>query len=309
MADVGDLDFVGCDCPGGPVRFFAPGTPSAADVGDFDFPLPCVCTLGVFAAYALDGQTIRVVFATAPLFRSPAGFFDAMNPTNYALSIAVGDATAPRTTTVSPVLVVGPTRFVGNGGNVGQRGVDVHVDRPLVEGVSYRVTISNIVGVDGSVLGASVSAAFGGVTLLRSRAPNQRGKPTTNVDVASDIVRGSWYADDSGDLAPQDALSGYRKRVFRRLTTPRNAWAFLKGYGLGQRLKGTASTAQVAALKADAEQQIMMEPETAKVSISVTISALDYLTFSVKAWTRAGAFVEMSVQVGPDGRAALLSAA
>ena len=255
----------------------------------------------VVTAHAIDGQTVRLTYDVAPTFQSPAGLQDAMNPANYFLTIDSGDATAPVPTTVSPVLVVGPTRYVGNGGAATQRGVDVHVDRPLVEGVTYRIDYSGVVGIPG------YSIPFGGVVLLLQRPRSQRGKPTTNVDIANDVARGSWFGDDSGDVASQDAFSGYRKRVFRRLTTPKDAFSFLKGYGLGQQLKGLASSAKVAALKTDAEQQIMLEPETAKVSVNVSISPLNYLTFSVRAWTRVGAFVEMAVRVAPDGTAALVT--
>lgn len=310
MADVGDFEDVPlCECPLGPALSF-PANPSGTDVGDFE-DAPCSCPLAVFGAFALDGQTVRVVYDEAPIFRSPAGLADAMNPSNYVFSIDAGDATAPVPTTVSPILVVGPTRYVGNGGAVGQRGVDVHVDRPFVEGVVYRVTVSNVLSaLSGLPLGLlGVSAPFGGIVLLLQRPRTQRGKPTTNVDVANDVSRGSWFGDDSGDLAPEDAPTGYRKRVFRRLTTPKNAFSFLKGYGVGQQVKGLAKSALVSGLKLDAEQQIMQEPETAKVTVSVVISRLNFITFSVRAWTRVGAFVEMGVQVAPDGTAALVQAA
>jgi hypothetical protein len=304
MADVGDFEAIECVCGVG-VPIVGTGAPTSSDVGEFE-ALTC-CTLAFAGAYAIDGRTVRVVFAEAPLFRSPSGIADALNPANYVFSIGTGDATVPIATTVSSTLVVGPTRYVGNGGMTSQRGVDVHVDRPFVAGVTYVV---QVVGVD-TALGvptSSTTLTFAGVTLLRQRIPDQRGKPTTLVDIANDVTRGSWFADDSGDIAPEDAETGYRKRVFRRLTTPKNAFSFLKGYGLGQQLKGAAKTALVSGLKTDAEQQIMQEPETAKVAVSVAISALDFVTFSVKAQTKTGAFVSMTVQVGADGSAALLPA-
>jgi hypothetical protein len=297
---VGDFEDASCACGMGAPISLPPGIPGPDVVGDFE-GVPCGECLSVFAAYALDGQTVRVVFDKAPVFRSPAGIDDAMNPANYAFSIDAGDAANPVATTVSPVLVVGPTRYVGNRGQVNQRGVDVHVDRPFVEGVTYRVTVANV------TVSTAISAPFGGLVLLLQRPRSQRGKPTTNVDVANDLSRGSWFGDDSGDVASQDAFSGYRKRVFRRLTTPKDAFSFLKGYGLGQQLKSLASSARVAALKTDAEQQILLEPETAKVQVNVSISPLNYLTFSVRAWTRVGAFTEFGVRVAPDGTAALVS--
>lgn len=264
--------------------------------------------LYVVRALAIDGRTVRVVFDEAPRFLTPAGVNDALNPANYGFAIDAGDATAPIATVVEGTLVEGPARGVGNGGEVDERGVDVHVDRPLVVGISYRVSALGVVAAAGGELGDPSSATFFGV-VPAAQPSSQRGRPTTNVDVACDVASGSWFGDGSGDIAIVSAREGYRQRVFRRLTTPRDAFSFLKGYGVGQRLKGPGSPTLAGDLKVDAEQQIALEPETARVSVGVTIAATGVTTFDVKAWTRVGAFIEMGVEVDASGAARVLTSA
>lgn len=201
-------------------------------------------------------------------------------------------------------MVTGPARGVGNGTAAGvadERGVDVAVDRALVQGITYRVTAQSIQSTFGGDLGAPYSAAFPGVVPLLVVPPRVTGRPSTNVDLGNALFGGSWRADDSGDIATQDAESGYKKRVLRRLTTLVNAFSFLGGYGLGVRLKEVANLRQIAALKGEAEAQIRLEPETASVSVQASISALGVLTVFVRAQTRQGAFVEAGLTLDPSG--------
>lgn len=254
----------------------------------------------ISGAAAVEGQTVRVVFGDTPTFRSPGGRDDAMNPSNYELSVDAGDATSPGVTTVSPILVVGPTRYVGNGGLLAQRGVDVHVDRALIAGITYRIVVSRVLGAGGSAYDPA-SAAFSGIVPLREIRRTPRGRPSSNVDYGNSPFLGSWRADDSGDVAPQDAASGFRKRVLRRLMTFKDSFAFLKGYGVTARLKELASLAEVAALKVDVERQIRLEPETASVQADTSLSALQVLTVVVRVKTRVGAFVEVGMRIDLAG--------
>lgn len=256
--------------------------------------------LSVSRALAVSGRVVRVVFTEAPTFISPSGYADAMNPTNFAFTIDTGTATTPSATSVDDELVEGPTRGVGNGGLTGERAVDVHVDRALIVGVTYRVTVSRVTAAIGGPIGFPTSAALFGVVPLQVTSPSgSRVLPGT--DIANSPVVGSWKADDSGDIAPQGPADSYRKRILRRATTPLNAWAHLKGYGTQVRLKEIASLSQQTAYKNDLQRQILLEPETSSCSVQVALTAGAVLIVSIDARTKAGALQDLQMKVNPDG--------
>lgn len=274
---------------------------------NFGDPLGGGGPLTVVRAWPVSGRTVRVVFSEAPTFRTPAGLRDAMNPANYAFTIDAGQATAPIAVGVSDSLVVGPAAFVGNGGAVDERGVDVSVDRALVQGITYRVTVNPLVqSAIGGGMGSPNSGAFPGVVQLRVEHQPEK-VPRDNVDIANDPFAGGWFADDSGDIAVEPADQGYRKRVIRRVVTPLNAYAFLQGYGCAVRLKEVASLTQMAALKAEIERQVALEPETATVKAVVTLSGTDLLTITISCTTKRGSFVTVTLQ-GTGGAFVALAA-
>lgn len=255
----------------------------------FGDPLGSGGPVFVVRALAVAGQVVRVVFTEEPLHRSPAGAFDALNPSNYRFATASGQATAPVPVGVDRRIVVGPTYGVGNGTgpDVGlERGVDVHVDRQLIVGITYRVTAQQIAAMAGGGLGAPGTAVFPGVTRLDVTRPPERRLDL--VDLANPPVLGHWLADAGGDLAAEEPAAGTKKRILRRLTTYRGGFSFLPGYGLAQRLKGIATVAQLAALKVDALGQVLAEPDVASATVDVSLSGDGVLVIAVRAKTRRG---------------------
>lgn len=264
--------------------------------------------LTVVRARAVAGQVVRVVFNEEPVHRSASGITDALNPRNYLLTVPGGNAVAPIAVGVDPGMIVGPAVAVGNGtapGAADERGFDVHTDRPLIVGVVYNIAVKGLLPLTGGGLGTPANANFGGIVKLL--ATSQPPKKTELVDVFNDITgTGAWKVDDSGDLAIQSGLDGFRKRVLRRLMTPKNAFAFLPNYGVGIRLKQPASVPQVAAFKTDAVQQILLEPEAASVDASANIDAFGVFTLSLLIQTKVGAFVSVGVQASPNGGIVIL---
>jgi hypothetical protein len=102
-------------------------------------------------------------------------------------------------------------------------------------------------------------------------------------------VLGTYQPDGTGDYANDAGLTGYVKRVTRRLMTRKGAFAHLPKYGVGlpddvKRLQRPGFREAVAA---DAEDQIMQEPETLSVSVRVTQVGSKTL-FQVRAQTKLG---------------------
>lgn len=256
--------------------------------------------ISVVRALAVSGRTVRVVFTEAPVYRTPAGYADAMNPANFAFAIDAGVATTPVAVGSGPAVLAGPARGVGNGGSTGERAVDISVDRPLINQVTYRVIVSlRVNAAIGGGMGMPNFASFLGVVPLVVKDPGQQVPAGT--DIANSPFLGAWRADDSGDIAPQPPSDSFRKRVLRRMVTPRDSWAFLKGYGTTVRLKEVTSLSQVTALRTDLRNQILLEPETQAVSVRADITGNNILTVSANIRTKKGAIMDVGFVSHPDG--------
>lgn len=252
--------------------------------------------LSVVFAMAVEGQAVRVVFNEEPAHYSSGGPQDALNPSNYALSIAAGQGTAPAPLGVDIAGHVFPEAGVRVDGHWG---FDVRVDRPLVLGMRYRVTARRILSRAGLGLGYTYSAEFMGVVPPASQRPRPRRSDLA--DMATDTLTGAFLFDGSGDVAVAAGPESYRTRIMRRVGTVLNAFVFLQGYGTRVRLKRTASPAELAFLQGDLQRQIEREPETEKCVVAVSLNPLPgILTVDIKCKTRQGSFA-MSAQVQADG--------
>jgi hypothetical protein len=196
---------------------------------------------------------------------------------------------------VKEAVVSGPAAGVSSGD---ERGLDLQVDRPMVIGVLYQVTARNIMSALGGALGFPISAQFAGVAKVREvRSPIRRVDLT---DIASDPFEGGLIIDDSGDVAPQGGADGLRKRILRRLVTPKNAFAFLQDYGIGLRLKQPMSTRLLGELKADILRQVKLEPEIENAAVDMDLNGAGVLTVFIRGKTRAGSTVEARGAFAPN---------
>jgi hypothetical protein len=258
--------------------------------------------LFVVRARALKSHVVRVVFDEEPLHMSPAGRADALNPANYQFVNLTGtlySPSGPGTITavgVDKTMVVGPTVAVQSGD---ERAFDVHVDRVLLMTMTYQVTAFNIKSKLGGGLGSPFSATFVGVGQLTKVLPPRQGAGLT--DIANAIAIGGWNVDDSGDFATETDIDSLRKRIFRRLTTTRGAFAFLPTYGIGLKLKELAGVAETQALKADIQQQILREPEVKNVDVTLSLRAEGVLTVTLDISTQHGALVNLQFTRAQDG--------
>lgn len=256
--------------------------------------------IAVVRALAVAGQVVRVVYDGEPLHRSPAGLMDALNPTNYILAVPAGNATAPTPVGVNRTMVVGPTYGVGNGsGASGERGFDVAVDRQLIVGVTYRITVRDVESMAGGALGSPSSGDFGGVTRLEETFLPVRNQDL--VDFACPPSVGHYLIDDSGDIAVGTPAEGTVCRVFRRVTTKKNAFRFLRGYGTGIDHKGVGGTASMSLVKNDGTAQVKLEPDVADAALTMTIQPTGLTLIQIRARTRRGAFVDVGAKVSQVG--------
>lgn len=258
--------------------------------------------LVVVRAIAVAGQTVRVVFNEEPTHQSAAGPADALNPANYVFTVPAGNATNPVPVGVDVDMVVGPTYGVGNGGNTGERAFDVSVDRQLIVGITYLVTVQNVAALLGGNLGSPVAASFPGVTrLLETKLP---ARTQDLVDFANPPAVGHWIVDDSGDITVETPDDGTKKRVYRRGFTKKNSFVTLGGYGAAIDHKGVASPARLATFKSDYQNQAQQEPDVAAASVQVTQQQSGITLVQVQARTIRGTFVDSGGKISALGAAA-----
>jgi hypothetical protein len=250
--------------------------------------------LNVVRARAIQSHAVLVTFDEEPVHASPSGQNDALNPSNYGFTITSGDGTAPQCIGVDLAMVVGPALGVLAGD---ERGFVVHTDKPLIFGLTYLVTARNIESKVGGVLGSPYAADFPGALHLSKSKPPQR--KIDFVDLANSPFGGAFVVDDSGDVTTEGSVTGLRKRMLRRASTPRDAFSTLPGYGSILELKKLASPSALTAARADLQAQILQEPEVQDAQVTFEQASTGVLTVVMRAKTKKGAIVTASLSVDP----------
>lgn len=110
---------------------------------------------------------------------------------------------------------------------------------------------------------------------------------------------GQYQISDIGDIALDNKLQGLRKRLLRRMSTSRNGFFHLVGYGLVQQIKGPVRPSELSNLAVDARIQAEREPEVIRANVSVTQlrNAPNVVLLSVQARTIGGLDVVASQQI------------
>jgi hypothetical protein len=242
--------------------------------------------LALNAVLAIRENVVRLAFNVPVYFSTILDPPDASEPEKYAVTPVAGttglDGEAART--VTPVLVTLPSAALDGIPPVDEgRFVDVTLDRPLsAEGALYEVTVQDLFSKDLATTITSATLALDG--LFRRLVPPQvDAAPVTrdlsNVQVLSEpgsaaaptrtVEMGTIRADDSGDYAFEEGTSTLKKRVLRRGVTRKNGFAHLPGYGVGipDLGKHLAISANISAIAADYQAQILREPDVAQARV------------------------------------------
>ncbi len=252
---------------------------------------------------------MRLSFSTAPQLSGLLDQFDGTLKSHYAF--AEDDSTfgldgSPARPVRAIYASLGPTPV----------DVDVQLDRPLTPYPSmYEAFVEGLFDSMGNALVGVQSAIFVGLyrgittptadlvvptrdfanpqTLLGLTDP----LPSTNPGLL-----GTLPTDDTGDLAVDEGLESYRKRVIRRLSTRLGAYLHLPNYGVTifQAIKQLARPGIVQSFAAEAEQQILQEPETESVSVSI-VQRGSIVFYRVRAKTKAGQTVNLNSPISGVG--------
>ena len=249
-------------------------------------------------ALSVGGQVVRVVFNAEPKHKRQAAGDDALNGANYQVEVIAGQGQPPQSVGVHPDVIPWPAYGVFNDGEFA---LDLQVDRPLVVGLRYRVTVDSVVvAQDTRHLTAPYGWEFQGearpiVTL------QQRGKMGL-VDFASNPISGGIIVDSSGDWACDAGdIVGTRKRCFRRVLTKRGAFTHLQNYGLNYDVKVPATTNKLAGLRSDIQAGLAQEPDVDSVATQVSLDARGWLTLGMRVKTKQGQDVPAVLAVSTSG--------
>ena len=251
----------------------------------------------VVRAISVGGQVVRVVFSAEPKAKSPAASDDCFNGANYQVAVVTGQGQVPQSVGTLLQVIAFPAFGVYN---AGEYAGDLQVDRPLIVGMSYSVTVSHaVVGADATPIGSPYSWVFVGaarpvVTLA------QRGKMGL-VDFDSDPILGGINIDNSGDWAADKGDTvGTRKRCLRRATVFLNSFAHLQGYGLNYDIKCPATTNKLAAMRTDLQKQLKQEPDVTGVTTQIGTDARGFISIGMTVQTPTGQ-VTSTVKSTPNG--------
>lgn len=237
----------------------------------------------ILRALAVGGQVVRVVFSHEPIRQSAAGNSDALNPSNYSVSLASGSGAPVQTVGVMatgsayPAYgVVAPDEY----------GVDVQVDRALVVGMSYEVAVNrSVISARGETLAFPSSAQFVGAA--RPARTRQLRRKVGLVDLASDPFKGGIVV-KGGDWTRHEGVESTAKRIWRIVFTARGRFVWLPNFGLKFDIKKPATLAILGGLRTDLRQQLQRQPDIGSAESSVAMDGRGFLTLTIRAKTTSG---------------------
>lgn len=248
---------------------------------------PSSSTLSLLATLAVRENRIRLSFTQAIYFSTILDDDDGSKISKYSVVPVAGsrglDDTPARTVNVIDVQLPTLADGIPSQADYG-RMVDLYLDRPMTPHAAlYDVTCTNIFSTDlslgpltATIRTPAVHAELQVPSLETAIPTRDLANPQTAsmldaslANLGNADVLGTYRVSDSGDYAYDEGLVNFKKRVFRRLMTKKGAFAHLPNYGVGipQLGKKLATSTLITALAADAEKQIALEPETAKVRV------------------------------------------
>jgi hypothetical protein len=240
--------------------------------------------LWVYLAVAVAENVVQITFNEAVKWTGLGDVGDASVANRYTTIAESGiglDGAPPRAVMVIAVeLTSDPTK------------VNVTVDRPFSPfPCIYVVAVNSIQSATGQPIDPNTAAAaFYGVQA--GQAPSANDQPTPSRDIAHPDtlsaeldplpqagdpgILGGIPTDATGDYAYDEGITGYKKRLWRRLMTRPGAFAHLPadyGAGLLDEVKRLNRASQRQRVAARCEQQILAEPETKRCRVSIVPTA------------------------------------
>lgn len=216
-------------------------------------------------------NAVLATFTVAPEASDPATAWDALNPDNW---LVVG---------VTPDGAI--VRLVQDVERVDAYTMRVLFDGPLTGPGSYQLVVSSALrALGGGSIGSCRSALFDTFGVTRSQNATAAELPK-HADLANPQDRGTFQRNSQGDLAIDSGRANLKKRILRRAMTVAGSFFHLPGYGFAPGLKSNITAQLMRRLQADAQGQVIREPDvrscTAIVSRVPSDPGLVILTLKV----------------------------
>lgn len=225
-------------------------------------------------------NSARVTFSDNVLQFDPNGITDALNPTHYDIS---GTPGLPR------------VQSVGRGATNAE--VILYFDAPIDGGALCRVFVHDIVAslIPIEVVETTVSfIAFGDEVspAIAAELAIQRvdiANPQTPYDAGTSTL-GTIPVTDAGDLENDSGRTGLRKRIYRRLSTVRDGFFHLDGYGLRPQDKSPITPTSLRQLQLNIEEQVLAEQGVVAVRVRMSEIAIGVVAVRLTVQDDNGAF-------------------
>lgn len=273
---------------------------------------PGIGSIDFLDAVAIRENVVRMEFDEAVYLSNLLDFEDASKVSRWQVAAvpttigASGDAARP----VSVIRV----ELAGEADGVSDvdfgRFVNLYLDRPMTPfPAQYDVSWTDVYALD---LGSSSTGSRRILAAYRVLAPPSIDAPRPARDFANPqteaafasrrsgpAVLGTFVVGTDGDYAADEGLESLKKRVIRRLVTATNAFAHLPGYGVGipEHAKRLGIAAVITQLAAEAEAQILQEPDVSRARVIGVLDAKNpgIVVFRVMVQPLVGSALQMDV--------------
>lgn len=171
--------------------------------------------------------------------------------------------------------------------------------------VEHTVSTSTLRAINGTLCVSPREADFFGIDSDQGTQFSVSARP---IDIKTDAIAATAYAvgggigmGEDGDYQTHSGNELLRKLIIRRLVTPKGAFFHLPNYGLGLPLKLPLRTSRLNELKADIEEQCLLERDVLGAACSITITADGFLVIGLRVRRKVGEEVQFRFQTLPGG--------
>ena len=261
-------------------------------------------TISLVDTLAIRENVVRLTFDVPVYFSAVLDPGDASNPARYTVTAdptSVGsDGLPPRGVFAAVAELVSP------------KVVHLWTDRKLspypslysisLNGIVEDITLNPLNVYQGTFLGLQQGRPAPTPDMAVSNAdianPQTLSGALDSLSLPGDSVLGTMPVDETGDLAKDEGLASYKKRVIRRVTTRKGRYRHLPNYGTRalESVKLLARPGVMQAIAADAEEQIRQEPETVTVRVQIVMQG-SLAFYRIRARCSFGQTVNMTAPV------------